>query len=223
MSSFQLKFVDVASFSTPNWLIIWGGIFGTSNLLIKIGVLFLITLEIKAIKNFLIVVVITKGQVFLFSDLLLSFSKRRERIIYVLLALLWSIGIPYMSDAVALWLTIVTLDALYLGIRYKKLRSTDIWVFAVAGESLVIFMRKVLLLLDDGRWIKQMFVLAERLRHFCIIYFLSRLCITYRMHNFWRWSWRKLFSRLEAIYTREVRWLLLWWCRWKYCATGEHP
>ena len=56
--------VDVASFSTPNWLIIWGGIFGTSNLLIKFEILFLITLEIKAIKTSLIVGVMTTAKYF---------------------------------------------------------------------------------------------------------------------------------------------------------------
>ena len=62
MNSFELYFVDVASFSTPNWLIIWGGILGTSNLLIKFVILFLITLEIKAIKTFPVVFVMTAGQ-----------------------------------------------------------------------------------------------------------------------------------------------------------------
>ena len=36
------------------------------------------------------------------------------------LAFLWSSGIPYISDAVALCRTIVTLDALYLDVRYKS-------------------------------------------------------------------------------------------------------
>ena len=35
-----------------------------------------------------------------------------------------------MCDAVALWRAIVTLDALYLGIRYKKQGLTDIEVMA---------------------------------------------------------------------------------------------
>ena len=64
MSSFELSLVDVASFSTPNWLIIWGGIFGTSNLLIKFEILFLITLEIKAIKTSLIVGVMPTAKYF---------------------------------------------------------------------------------------------------------------------------------------------------------------
>ena len=56
--------VVAASFATPNWLMIWGEIFGKSNLLINFEILFLITLEIKAIKTSLIVGVMTTAKYF---------------------------------------------------------------------------------------------------------------------------------------------------------------
>ena len=68
--------VDVASFSTPSWLIICGGIFGTSNLLIKFVILFLITLEMKAIKTFPVVFVMIRDQLLSILRLQLSYQKR---------------------------------------------------------------------------------------------------------------------------------------------------
>ena len=62
---------------------------------------------------------------------------------YIFLAFLWSSGIPYMSDAVALCRTIVTLDALYLDLRYKSedQQVCELWLWL--GERLVLFTTSV--------------------------------------------------------------------------------